>query len=360
MFVRVLAYTDSSGLGGAEIALGHVLHALDPAIETGLLVVEQHIGRALALQRPGTPIRVLAAPRGTKDYAALVAHRRAIRAFKPDILHTTHAHPWACGCAELAASLVPGVRVVCVDQLPIVVAMRRSDLAVRRLLARRLHARIAVGERVARSIEAIVGLAPGSVIDVPNGVPPDDRRGSAPRLANEPPVIGALGRLTDQKGFDTLVRALARLPDARLVLVGDGPERPVPRAYSRQPECLRARSHHGLDGRRARLPLGLRCVRVAIEVGGNALAILEAMHAGLPVVASDVGSVAEAVLHGETGLCCAARQRDRARGAPASAACAAAAAKAAGRGRSRPSVRCFTAEAIARRYEATYQTVLSR
>ena len=87
-----------------------------------------------------------------------------------------------------------------------------------------------------------------------------------------------------------------------MVIVGDGPEREA---------LLSLRTELELDGRvrlagRVEDPSGLLLSADALVHSSRyesfPLAVLEAMHAGLPVVASDVGSIREAVVPGETGL----------------------------------------------------------
>lgn len=222
--IRLLAYTDSDTIGGAELALGYLLGALAREIEVGVLATSAEVGEALAAHRPGVRFTVVRPPVGAGDRRALLAHMRAIRSHSPDILHANQAWPWACGYGEVAALLCPGVRVVAVDHLPLASAVPRWRIAARRLLARRLHAHVSVGERSAREVESILGLHPGSVGAVPNGVPLGRDEPSEPALAPAP-TVGSVGRLTEQKGYDLLIRALPGLPGATVVLVGDGPQR---------------------------------------------------------------------------------------------------------------------------------------
>jgi glycosyltransferase involved in cell wall biosynthesis len=310
--MRLLAYTDSRAVGGAELALGYLLGALAPEIEVGLLVTDREVGEVLATHRPRAPLSVVPAPAGLDDRAALLAHLRAIRAHAPDVLHANQAWPWACGYGELAALLTPGVRVLAVDHLPVGGAVPRRRLLARRLLARRLHAHVSVGERSARAVEEIVGLRAGSVGAVPNGVPRWDGE-PPPALADGSsfasaagPIVGSVGRLTEQKGYDLLIRALPDLPEARLVLVGDGPQR---RALERLAAQLGVAERLLITGwiadARAHLP-GFDIFALPSRWEGMPLGIIEAMHAGLPVLACDVGSVVEAVSDGESGFVVAA------------------------------------------------------
>lgn len=116
-------------------------------------------------------------------------------------------------------------------------------------------------------------------------------------------VLLAIARLTDQKGIDVAIRALAELPhDTVLVVLGEGPERAA---------LLRLAQELGLAQRvflLGRVPdVGAWLGRATLLVHparweGFGLAVLEAMLAGLPVVATNVSALPELVVDGETGL----------------------------------------------------------
>jgi glycosyltransferase involved in cell wall biosynthesis len=126
--------------------------------------------------------------------------------------------------------------------------------------------------------------------------PPDD----VPRDAR---VLLAVARLTRQKGVDVAVRALAALPgDTVLVVLSDGPERA---ALERLAGDLGVAERLFLLGRVPDVAAWLRRASVLVHPArweGFGLAVLEAMLAGLTVVASHVSSLPELVLDGQTGL----------------------------------------------------------
>lgn len=129
------------------------------------------------------------------------------------------------------------------------------------------------------------------------------------------PVIVCVSRMVARKGQDVLVEALPlireRVPDAALLIVGDGPHR---RHVERSVERLGLREHVWLTGRVpwARTPAyydagDVFCMPTRTRLGGlepEALGIcyLEAAATGLPVVAGDSGGAPDAVLEGENGL----------------------------------------------------------
>jgi phosphatidyl-myo-inositol dimannoside synthase len=139
-------------------------------------------------------------------------------------------------------------------------------------------------------------------------------RGSNSRENRQKPVLIFVGRLVAQKGADDLLRALAILsddwPTVRAVIVGNGPERENLEACAKELRIDdRVRFTGAVDPDRVPEHLAGADIFVAPAretpegaVEGQGLAIIEAMLAGLPVVASRGGGVEDAVRHEETGL----------------------------------------------------------
>jgi glycosyltransferase involved in cell wall biosynthesis len=121
------------------------------------------------------------------------------------------------------------------------------------------------------------------------------------------PTVVAVGRLTREKGFDTLLHAVPAIravrPDARVVILGDGPYRD---------DLLRLRAELGLTDIVA-LPGFVDDVGAVLEqadvlaapshIEGLPMAVIEAMAWGLPVVVSDIPGHRDLVPDGSTGLC---------------------------------------------------------
>jgi glycosyltransferase involved in cell wall biosynthesis len=119
-------------------------------------------------------------------------------------------------------------------------------------------------------------------------------------------VVGSIGTLRPVKNFPGLVRAFStiveRLPCARLLIVGDGPERG---ALEELISGLELDSAARLVGPRSDIPELLAVMDVfalASHSEGMSLAVLEALGAGVPVVATRVGGNPEIVHDGECGI----------------------------------------------------------
>lgn len=297
--MRLVAYTDNVERGGADVSMSHLLARLDPAVDVSVVGVSQEIAEWIAAARPAAATRVVPRPQSGHDWRSLKAHLNVLRELAPDIVHANLSSPWSCQYAIAAAGLLRRPRVVAVYQLPRPPRSGRQ-LRMKRLTSRAVDRHVGVGERTSREIEELVGLPHGSVLTIHNGVP-DEGRGSAARPATGP-LVGAIGRLEPQKGYDVLIRSLAEIEAATLVLVGDGSERP---ALERLADRVGVADRIGWIGWSddARSYLGTFDVfAFPSRFEGFPLVVLEALLARAAVVATDVGSTAEAIRDGETGL----------------------------------------------------------
>lgn len=233
---------------------------------------------------------------------------RALRRFDPDVVHVH----------EPAVPLVSATAVWRARR-PVVGtyhAWSDSDRTYRlvRPVARRLHARlaaaIAVSAPARRYHAGALGVPPRTLTVIPNGVDVAAHAAApadAPEAAGEGPVLLFLGRLEPRKGLAEAIQAFARLkverPGLRLLIAGEGPERE--RCEALLPERLRAGVRflgYVVDGDKRRL-LRSCDLLVAPALGGESFGIVlvEALAAGLPVVASDIPGYASVLTDGRDG-----------------------------------------------------------
>jgi len=297
--MRLVAYTDNVELGGADLSMAHLVARLDRSIEVTVVGVARRIAEHIAAGRPGTATRIVPRPRSGHDLRSLVAHVAAVRDVDPDVVHANLSSPWSCQYAIAAGALGRRARIVAVYQLavpPLTAQQRR----VKSITSRWVDRHVGVGDRTSREIEEFVGLRFGAVSTIHNGVPDDALE---PLARPHPgPLIGALGRLEHQKGFDLLIRALAEIEDATLLVVGDGSQRGPLEELARGLGVGDRIVWRGWrdDARRHLASLDVFALPSRFE--GFPLAVLEALLARSAVVATDVGSVREAIRDGETGL----------------------------------------------------------
>jgi glycosyltransferase involved in cell wall biosynthesis len=125
-------------------------------------------------------------------------------------------------------------------------------------------------------------------------------------IGDDTPVAGIVAALRPEKNHELLLRAMRlvvnELPKARLLVIGEGPERPRIEVFARK---LGLSESVYLAGARSDVPELLSLLTAFVLTShneANPVSILEAMACGKPVVATRVGSVAETVLDRETGF----------------------------------------------------------
>jgi glycosyltransferase involved in cell wall biosynthesis len=286
-------------VGGAEIVLRELVETLNSCFDVTVIGSDETVVDTVAGWRDGVERVVIPPILSRRDIAAMRAHRRLFKLVRPDVLHVNLHHLGASQWALLVARSVPSIRVVAVEH-SLVPAGSASSRLLKRLTSRLLHAHVAVGEHSAREIERMVGLRRGSVSTIHNGV-------SKRRLVRHCATVGRLqlgwiGRFDRAKGVDVLLDALLEVPEAHLLLVGEGEEEAVLREHvARLRLGERVEFRAWSDDARAALD-AVDVFVLPSRFESFPLTVLEAMIAGLPVVASDVGSVAEAVIDGTTGV----------------------------------------------------------
>ncbi|MEO3809375.1 glycosyltransferase [Sphaerisporangium sp. B11E5] len=289
-----------AGLATALAALGHEVtvytrrtaRGQDAPVPLAPGAVVEHVPAG-----PPEPLPKDALPPHMPAFAAWLARRWGRE--RPDV---AHAHFWMSGMAALNAATWLGVPVVQTFHALGTVKRRWQGaadtspperLAVERDIGRRAAAIIATCTDEVRELVAM-GVPPERVTVVPCGVDLALFRPDGPAARPAGQQVLSIGRLVPRKGVDTVIEALPRVPEARLIVAGGEPG---------DAEWLRLRalaSASGLAGRvrligsvaRADVPALMRSVRVVVTVPWYepfGMVPVEAMACGVPVVASAVG-----------------------------------------------------------------------
>ncbi|HWY32464.1 MAG TPA: glycosyltransferase family 4 protein, partial [Candidatus Acidoferrum sp.] len=153
--------------------------------------------------------------------------------------------------------------------------------------------------------QTVLGMDPKSFQVVPNGVTDTGRRG-CPSLANPGSfTVGHVGNIVPAKGWQMVVDAARKLRetgrDVRVILAGRGSEAELAQAMARQNEGWLSYEGFVANPREMVLPKVDALVLMS-EQEGLPMAIIEALSMGVPVIATAVGGVPEAVIHGQNGL----------------------------------------------------------
>lgn len=254
-------------------------------------------------------------PRSPLSLDLLSATIAFLRSWRPDLIQANGSDTLKY---SVLARRLSGVSIPIVYRsISIASAWLRGPVhrAWNRWLARQADHVAAVSPKSARDFAATYGIPPDRITVIPVGTPVPtviDREGGRSRidalLARERrgPVILHAASFTPEKDHYTLLGAFARVarqnPETDLVLAGDGPLRP--RVLERI-EALGLADRVAAPGVRADLSdlmAGADLFVLSSRIEGLPGVLLEAAAAGVPIVATNVGSVGDVVLEGRTGL----------------------------------------------------------
>jgi glycosyltransferase involved in cell wall biosynthesis len=323
--IRVLRVITRLNVGGPAIHTTLLNERLDPERYDSVLAtgeVGSDEGDYLTLRgRPaGRMIRVPTLRREihpATDGMALVTLVRLMRRLRPHVVHTHTAKAGVLGRLAAYLTRVPVVLHTYhghVFEGYFAASRARLFLAVERTLARRTDCLLAVSEAVRRDLLALrVGRREQFRV-IPLGLDLDafvawegvhGRLKGELGLALDTPLVGIVARLVHIKAHEVFLRAAGRVarevPGCRFVLVGDGERRAELEALAAALGLADRVYFLGWRGDMQHVYADLDVVALTSRNEGSPVALIEAMAAGRPVVATRVGGVGDVVEDGVTG-----------------------------------------------------------
>jgi glycosyltransferase involved in cell wall biosynthesis len=309
--VRVVEVMATGTNGGAQEHVYSLTSRLNPARYDVRVVSLSHGSSARRLQKAGIETLVIDEP---DDRLAVHALADAIADFEPEVIHNhmyraevigtlAAYHLGERGCRRPAVlSTVHSSRVRCLEDRN---ALRQLTPLMDRLIA------------VSRAIERKIveeGREGAPVSLIYNGVDLQRYNHQQPcctlhedyGIDEKSPIVGVVARLEAEKGHRTLLDAwpsvLSSVPDAWLLIVGEGSER---NALESQTAELGIAHRVVFTGRREDVPAVTAALDIAVLPSyreAQGLSVLEAMALSRPVVASAVGGIPEMIEDGVSGL----------------------------------------------------------
>lgn len=309
--VRVLWLTKGLGRGGAEMLLLSLAKVIDPSL------VRLDVGYVLphkdalvpSLRAAGVTVHCLAGD--SRPGGWVMRLRQLLAKGQFDVVHT---HAPVIGTA--ARLLAPTGSVLLHTEHNVWGRYRRPTRWANAATINRNVMVWAVSDSVAQSIRPWpVGRNRTEVEVMLHGIDPtqvrtgtEARRAGLARLglADGPFTVGTVGNLTPKKDHDSLLRAMVRVRDrfrgARLVIIGTGPREQHLRQLAQELGLSEAVLFTGIRDDVPDLLPAFDLFAMSSLHEGLSIALVEAMAAGLPVVATRVGGIPELVVHEESGL----------------------------------------------------------
>ena len=316
--LRVMHLVHSMDVAGAEKLVYDIIPLVRDRIRSSVCCLDSvgHLGEKLREQ--GVSVRAVGRRPGI-DLGVPWRIGRELRRHRIDVLHCHQYTPYFYGA--LARLVCPSVKIVLTEHgrhYPDRVRPKR--VVLNQVLQFLTDSFTAVSGSVREHLVRFEKMPGRRIQVIYNGVHPNDFAGDLePRqtrrelgLSPDALVVGTAARLAPVKDQQTLLRAFARvhqrLPQARLLVAGDGPCRDDLERLARQ---LQLDSSVQFLGRRDDVPALMQVFDVFVLSSlseGTSVTLLEAMASGKPCVATAVGGNPEVIVDGQTGLLSPARQ----------------------------------------------------
>jgi glycosyltransferase involved in cell wall biosynthesis len=313
--LKVVQLTDRVGThGGAEHLTMQIAERLDPTRFESIVCATRFSARerakdtvedaAVALRRAG--VRFLGLDRRTRAHA--LAWWPLVRLLHNERVDVIHAHKFGSNVWGVVFGRLCGIPVVVTHEHGWSFEGRAKMVMDRQLIARGSNAFVAVSREDRRRMIELEKINPETAVFVPNALPPPSGRDLRAELGigAGDPVVTTVGFLRQPKAMDVLIEGAARIaprfPGLRILIVGEGADRPV---YEAQIDRLGVQGTVKLLGLRSDVPDLLATSDVAVlstNSEGSPLSVMEYMDAGLPVVATRVGGIPDLIDDGVQGL----------------------------------------------------------
>lgn len=313
--MKVLHVIDSAGLYGAEMV---VLSLMEEQLRGGMEPVLGSIGEKRiaekAIEREAQHRGLSCVSFRMRNGPNLLGALRLLQFAKKVKVDLIHSHGYKADI--LMASIPRGRR-----GLPVVATLHGwtstrpfSKLWLYEWLDRKslmlLDAVVVVNEtmlgRLTRRVRQRAKVVPNGIAPLPKGLEEREPANEIASFCGSGFVVGTIGRLSTEKGYGALVEAVHLLRTlgvmAKLVILGEGPERKRLEALIEELGMKREILLPGyLENARRYLPK-FNVLVLSSVTEGLPIVLLEAMEAGIPVVATQVGGIPEALEHGNAGV----------------------------------------------------------
>jgi glycosyltransferase involved in cell wall biosynthesis len=310
--MRVLQLLSSGGIYGAEKMVVSLAKGLDQMGCQCVLGVfdNMHVESSEVvsyMQQQNLPVVVIPC-KGKIDGTTASAIHGCIDDYDINLIHS---HGYKTDAYGYLAARNAGVPIVATSHLW---TRRTTSLRlyayIDQLILRRFNHVVAVSDEIATEIRA-AGVSPDKVSVIDNGVDLEAFQNPSLKARAEfgesgMRIVGGVGRLVDQKGFDYLLRAvpriLERFPNTKFLIVGEGTERAKLEALASELNISRQVQFLGVRSDMPSIYASFDVFILPSVNEGMPIALIEAMASAKPVVATRVAAVPKIVVHGQTGL----------------------------------------------------------
>lgn len=318
--IRVMQITHDLAIGGLQQVVVSICRNIDrDRFSVSVLCLRAKGDLAPELERMGVPVLMLPQKRYGTDYFSFLKVASILRREKTEVIHTHNKQPFIDG--TLGGMIARSRTVVHTDHGRTFPDKRRY-LFTEWVLSHFVYKIAAVSDKTGEDLIRYEKIRREKIITVPNGI--DGRllethidpqvKKKELGISGRYPILGIGARLVRVKGIEYLLGAVSTLrkhyPRILLVIAGTGPWEETLRRTAGE---LGVEDHVAFVGARMDMPELLNMFDLYVLPSlseGMPLALLEAMAAGCPIVATNVGGIPDIITDGYNGTLVEPHDRD--------------------------------------------------
>ena len=298
-------------IGGLQQVVVNICKTIDRAKFDISVLCLRSLGEFVPeVEKMGIKVFCLPQKKGT-DYFSFLKVAKILRRERIEVIHTHNTQPFIDGTI---GALLSGVKTIIHTDHARDFPDKRRYMFAEYMVSKFAYRVVGVSEHTSANLINYEKISPVKVITIPNGIYGPkydieinrDKKRQELGIKNKGPIIGLGVRLTEQKGITYLLQAMPQIinkfPDITLVIAGDGDLKP---GLQTEAVELGIADHVLFLGPRLDIPELLKLFDLYVLPTlweGMPMVLLEAMAAGCPVIATDVGGVSKVIEDEKNGL----------------------------------------------------------
>ena len=314
--IRLMQITHDLAIGGLQQVVVNLCRVIDRELFDVSVLCLRDLGCfAPEVEAMGIPVRFIEQREGT-DYLSFLKVARVLRENRIEVIHTHNTQPFVDGTI---GALMAGVKTIVHTDHARDFPDKLRYMVAEWAMSQFAYKVVGVSDHTSRNLMRYEKISPKKIQTIMNGIDGNrfnitidrDRKRKELGIRETGPVIGLGVRLAEQKGITYLLQAMpvvaASFPDVSLVIAGVGE---LEEALKKEASDLGVEANVFFVGPRLDMPELLKLFDLYVLPSlweGLPMVLLEAMAAGCPIVATDVGGNSMAVTSGHNGSLIEAR-----------------------------------------------------
>jgi len=309
--IRLMQITHDLSIGGLQQVVVNLCRTINRELFDVSVLCLRDLGCFVPeVQALGIKVHFLPQKESSTDYLSFLKVGKILKHNRIDVIHTHNTLPFVDGTL---GALISGVKTIVHTDHARDFPDKRRYMFAEWAASQFAYKVVGVSEHTSENLMKYEKISPKKIVTIYNGIDGKkfdievDKRGKKESLGikGNGPVIGLGVRLSEQKGISYLLKAMPGIvqafPDTTLVIAGDGPLEDDLKAEAR---ALKLERNVLFIGPRLDIPELLKTFDLYVLPSlweGFPMVLLEAMAAGCPIIATNVGGVSKAIKHGFNG-----------------------------------------------------------